>query len=127
MLPQFLIPETTLRENGAGPALQLGASQGQTILLTLSIRRVVEQESLDVSIEGSIDGETWLEKPLLHFPQKFYCGDYVIACELSAHPEVTQLRAVWKLNRWGRGDQNPVFDVFLFAEEAKQLSMAASA
>jgi len=125
MLPQFLIPEAALSANGHGPVVDLGASAGSLLQLTLSIRRVIEQESLDIAIEGSVDGETWLEKPLVHFPQKFYCGDYSILCDLHEHPEVKQIRATWKLHRWGRGTPEPFFDVFLFAEEAKQLATAA--
>jgi hypothetical protein len=125
MLPQFLIPETSLNANGHGPAVALGSSAGSMLQLTLSIRRVIEQESLDISIEGSVDGETWLERPLAHFPQKFYCGDYSILCDLRMHPAVRHIRAVWKAHRWGRGTPEPFFDVFLFVEEAKQLASAA--
>ncbi len=126
MLPQFLIPEGSLKANGHGPAVALGTSAGASLQLTLSIRRVIEQESLDVWIEGSVDGERWLEKPLAQFPQKFYCGDYSILCDLHGHPEVRHVRAAWKAHRWGRGTPEPFFDVFLFAEEAKILASAAA-
>ncbi|GAB4406603.1 MAG: hypothetical protein OHK0021_18050 [Bryobacter sp.] len=126
MLPQFLIPESTLRANGVSSPLLLGESRGRMLQLTLSIRRALEQESVEISIEGSSDGENWLEKPLAHFPQKFYCGDYVILCDLAAHPEISHLRATWKLNRWGRGDLTPMFDVFLFVELAKQMVASAA-
>lgn len=125
MLPQFLIPESSLQANGHGPAVALGSAVGGLLQLTLSIRRVIEQQSLDVWIEGSVDGQTWLEKPLAHFPQKFYCGDYSIVCDLQEHKEVQQIRAVWKVHRWGRGTPEPFFDVFLFVEQARELASAA--
>ena len=59
MLPVFLLPETTMREAGEGSALNLGGSQGRMVLLTLGITRIIEQESLDVSIWGSTDGNEW--------------------------------------------------------------------
>ena len=49
MLPQFLLSETTVREAGAGPELGLGDQQGETLLLTLGITRIIEQESIDIS------------------------------------------------------------------------------
>jgi hypothetical protein len=125
MLPQFLMPESVIQQNGAGAPLLLGAAQGRLLQLTLSISRVVEQESLEVIVEGSEDGTNWLEKPLAHFSQKFYCGDYSMLCDLSGHPEVKQIRASWKVNRWGRGSLLPRFEAFLYVEEAKALATVA--
>ena len=48
MFPEFLLPETTVREAGSGPEISLGTQQGETLVLTLGITRIVEQESLDV-------------------------------------------------------------------------------
>ena len=126
MLPQFLIPERVIEENGVGEALALGSAQGGALQLTLSISRAVEQESLEVFIEGSADGTNWMEKALAHFSQKFYCGEYAVLCDLAAHPEVTHVRAAWKVNRWGRGSLTPRFEVFLYAEEARALAVAAA-
>src|SRR5579862_546365 len=78
MLPGFLLPETTIREAGAGPEVDVGNSRGGLILLTLGITRIIEQESLDVSIWGSPDNVEWGAKPITTFPQKFYCGTYQI-------------------------------------------------
>jgi hypothetical protein len=125
MLPNFLIPECAVEKNGHGAALPLGDAQGQVLQLTLAVRRAIEQESLDVWIEGSADGQTWLEKPLAQFPQKFYCGDYAIVCDLAAHPEVTMVRAAWKVHRWGRGEAKPFFEIALFAEASGNLALAA--
>src|SRR6476619_362846 len=116
MLPGFLLPETTIREAGASAELDLGRPAGTVILLTLGITRIIEQESLDVSIWGSADGADWGTKPLASFPQKFYCGTYQILLDLSEHPEIKQLRVKWGLNRWGKGDPKPLFTVYLFVQ-----------
>ena len=115
MLPEFLIPETTVREAGSGLVVSLGENTGGVLLLTLGITRIVEQESLDVSIWGSEDGTQWGAKPLLNFPQKFYCGIYQTQIDLT-HPEIKYLRARWQVNRWGRGNSAPLFTMYLFAE-----------
>ncbi|HUK16361.1 MAG TPA: hypothetical protein VLW65_08095 [Bryobacteraceae bacterium] len=125
MLPQFLVPETTVREAGAGPELSLGDQQGETFLLTLGITRIIEQESLDVSIWGSPDGKDWGAKPLLAFPQKFYCGTYQILLDLTDRPDIKNLRAKWQVNRWGKGDHKPVFTIYLFAQQMANQLMAA--
>jgi hypothetical protein len=117
MLPQFLVPEITVREAGAGPELSLGDRQGETLLLTLGITRIIEQESIDISIWGSPDGKDWGTKPLLAFPQKFYCGTYQIFLDLVEHPGTQYIRAKWQVNRWGKGDPKPVFTIYLFMQQ----------
>ena len=123
MFPEFLLPETTVREAGAGPEISLGNQQGETLILTLGITRIVEQESLDISIWGSADGSDWGARPLVSFPQKFYCGTYQMSIDLSQHPEVKHLRAKWQVNRWGKGDSKPLFGLYVFAQ-ATQREMA---
>jgi hypothetical protein len=125
MLPAFLVPETTVGEEGDGPAVELGSSQAKSLLLTLGITRIIEQESLDVSIWGSADQASWGPKPLVAFPQKFYCGTYQIHLDLSQHPEIKYVRVCWKTSRWGRGDPNPLFGFYLFAQEAAEEILAA--
>ncbi|HWR52035.1 MAG TPA: hypothetical protein VN428_13060 [Bryobacteraceae bacterium] len=127
MLPAFIIPEGTIREDAEGPEISLGASQGKPVLLTLGITRIIEQESLDVSIWGSKDGADWGAKPLISFPQKFYCGTYQLLLDLAQHPEITRLRAKFKVARWGRGEPKPLFGVYLFAQETERQVMARSA
>jgi hypothetical protein len=125
MLPQFLVPETTVREAGTGPDLAIGEQEGGTLILTLGITRIIEQESIDVSIWGSADGTDWGAKPLIAFPQKFYCGTYQIILDLSDHSEVRLLRAKWQVSRWGKGDPKPLFTVYLFVQEmSRQLAAA---
>jgi hypothetical protein len=114
----FLVPETVAREDGVGPAVDVTAIGGKRLEITLGITRIREQESLDVSIWGSADGSNWGVKPLVSFPQKFYCGAYPISLDLSEHPDIRFLRAQWKMNRWGRGDLTPLFSFFVFAEQA---------
>jgi hypothetical protein len=126
MLPQFLLPETTIREAGAGPNLPIGDHQGGTLILTLGITRIIEQESIDLSIWGSADGTDWGSKPLTSFPQKFYCGTYQILLDLSRHADVKYLRVKWQVNRWGKGNPKPLFGIYLFAQEmAEELAVGA--
>jgi hypothetical protein len=115
MLPQFLVPETTVRAAGQSADIDLGETQSGTLILTLGITRIIEQESLDVAIWGSNDGIDWGPKPLVAFPQKFYCGTYQILLELEGRP-VRYLRTKWQVNRWGKGDPKPLFGIYLFAQ-----------
>jgi hypothetical protein len=127
MLPVFLLPETTVREAGSGSELDLGESQGRMVLLTLGITRIIEQESLDVAIWGSADRSDWGSKPLISFPQKFYCGTYQILLDLTQHPGVKFVRVKWSAQRWGKGDGKPLFGFYVFAQEMRQQILAASA
>ena len=116
MVAQFLIPKSTIVGHGHGAAVPLGSAHSGLIQLTLVVEKIVEQQSLDIHIDGSTDGETWGDKPLALFPQKFYVGNSAILIDLAAHPEITHIRASWKANRWGRGDLTPHFGLYLFAE-----------
>jgi hypothetical protein len=127
MLPAFLIEETTVRETGTGPALDVGENRGDTIILTFGITRIIEQESIDLSIWGSTDGTDWGTKSIATFPQKFYCGTYQILVDLSAHPEVRYVRAKWAVNRWGKGDPKPLFTIYAFAQPMKPQMAALTA
>ncbi|MBK9170916.1 MAG: hypothetical protein IPM24_26140 [Bryobacterales bacterium] len=127
MLPSFLIPDSVVREEGSGPIVELGEAAGSVVILTLGIRRIIEQESLDVSIWGSADGTDWGAKPVATFSQKFYCGTYQLLVDLAARPEVRHLRAQWKLARWGRGELKPLFGVYLAARAAEAKPLATTA
>jgi hypothetical protein len=127
MLPGFLLPETTVREAGNGSEMDLGESKGRLVLLTLGITRIIEQESLDISIWGSADGQEWGTKPLIAFPQKFYCGTYQNLLDLTPHSDARFVRVKWSVQRWGKGDNRPMFGFYVFAQEMKQQLLAASA
>jgi hypothetical protein len=126
MTPNFLVPEQAVRQDGAGPAIELGPDSPRAFALTFGITRIIEQESIDLAIYGSADGETFGAKPLAAFPQKFYCGTYSLVLDLSDSPDVRFIRAGWKMNRWGRGDQTPLFNIYVFAEAASAQMMAAA-
>ncbi len=127
MLPGFILPETTIREAGTGPVMDLGDSRGAHLLLTLGVTRIIEQESLDVSIWGSADNAEWGAKPLVAFPQKFYCGTYQILLDLGPHPDVRFLRAKYQAHRWGKGEPKPLFEAYVFAQELQRQVLTMSA
>ena len=77
MLPNFLIPETVIREAGTGPEMSVGSAERGLLLLTLGITRIIEQQSLDIALYGSADNVEWSAKPLISRSlQKFYCGTH---------------------------------------------------
>jgi len=127
MLPQFLLPETTVRAPGAGPDIDIGECQGSCLVLTFGITRIIEQESIDLSIWGSEDGSDWGKRPILSFPQKFYCGTYQIVLDLSDHPHVRRLRVKWGVNRWGKGEPKPLFGIYVFLQSMKPAMAALGA
>ena len=127
MLPEFLLTESTVREAGTGPDVALGDQKGGTLVLTLGITRIIEQESIDISLWGSADGADWGTKPLATFPQKFYCGTYQIVADLSARPDVQFIRVKWGVNRWGKGDNKPLFSIYVFVQAMQAELVAAGA
>jgi len=84
----------------------------------LGITKIVEQESLDVSVWGSADGKEFGTAALLALPQKFYVGVHAGLLDLSQHPDVKYLQARWKVARWGVGSSQPMFAFYVFAEAA---------
>ncbi|OLB38880.1 MAG: hypothetical protein AUH11_05570 [Acidobacteria bacterium 13_2_20CM_57_17] len=118
-----LIPENTRMEaNGEGAAFDISASPSRTFLCRLTVTNQIEQESLDVSIWGSSDGETWTKKPLLRLPQQFYRGTTKLILDLSLRPEIKFIRARWELFRWGRVSPIPMFVGGLDLEEIPPMS-----
>ncbi len=111
MIDTVLVDDkTVVNAKGDGPAVDIGGATGRVFLLTLEITKIIEQESLDLSILGSVDGATWGAKPLVSYPQKFYCGESPLLLDLTAHPDVKFLRAHWEPARWGRGVETPRFE-----------------
>lgn len=118
MFDVFLVPKNTVvTTKGDGPVVDVSAAESRTLLLVLKISNVVEQESIDVTVWGSPDGQTWGAKPLTSFPQKFYVCDRPILLDFATHPEVKFLRVHWEVNRWGRGSETPMFEFGVRATE----------
>ena len=118
-----LIPaETKLESNGASQAFDISSSESRTFLCRLTITDQLEQESLDVSIWGSADGQTFGKTPLLKIPQQFYRGTTKMVLDISLRTEVRFLQAKWELNRWGRVSPTPMFVAELHLEEIPPMS-----
>jgi hypothetical protein len=113
-----LIPNDTLvRENGVSAAVDIRASQTRTFFCVMNITDQIEQESLDVSIWASADGENWGTHPALKLPQQFYRGETRAVLDMAQIPEINFVRAAWELNRWGRVAPLPMFVLGLHVKE----------
>jgi len=113
-----LIPNDTLvEESGFGAAVDIRASQTRTFFCVMNITDQIEQESVDVSIWGSADGENWGAHPILKLPQQFYRGETRAVLDLTLVPEINFIRAGWDLNRWGRVAPLPMFVLGLNLKE----------
>ena len=107
----ILVPAgTTVTAKGDGAAVDISAAANRVFLVTLSITKIIEQESLDLSIFGSVDGAAWDAKSIAAFPQKFYCEESPLLLDLTGHPSVKFVRAHWEVARWGRGTETPRFE-----------------
>src|SRR6266702_5805808 len=105
-----LIPfDTRVEENGEGEKVDVSASSTRTFFCIMVISDQIEQESVDVSIWGSADGENWGTQPILKLPQQFYRGETRAVLDLTLVPEINFIRAGWDLNRWGRVAPLPMF------------------
>lgn len=128
MLEAFLVSERTVATaKGDGAALDVSRAEGRVFLLTLGITNIIEQESLDVSVQTSADGTTWDPKPIVAFPQKFYREQAPLLLDLSSKPEVKFIRAHWDVNRWGRGTETPMFEFSVSVREVPQEILAEAA
>jgi len=106
-----LVPAGTVATaKGDGPAIDVSASSTGVFLATLIITRIIEQESLDVSIFTSADGATCDPKSVTAFRQEFYAGETPLLVDLREHPNVKFVRAHWDVARWGRGTETPMFE-----------------
>jgi hypothetical protein len=111
MIDTVLVAEkTVVTAKGDGPAVDVSGAASRVFLLTLEITKIIEQESLEVSVYGSADGAAWGAKPVVTFPQKFYCGQSPLLLDLTAHADVKVVRAHWEVARWGRGVETPMFE-----------------
>ncbi len=119
---ELIPPDTRLEATGDGVAFGISGSATRTFLCRLTVTEQIEQESLDVSIWGSADGENWPKKPLLKLPQQFYRGTTKMVLDLSLRPEVKFIRARWELNRWGRVAPTAMFVAGMELKEVPPMS-----
>ena len=126
--PRYLLSEQMSRNDGVGPAMDLGADCGKLFVITLGINRVVEHGGLILSIWGSADGVDWGMRPLVSFPQKYYCGLYSALLNLVGRPEIRFLRPQWSMKGWGeKSITAPLFSFHLFLQESgSRLSTAVA-
>ena len=110
MIDTSLVSAQTVSAKGDGPAVDVSGAASRVFLVTLAITKIIEQESLDLSIYGSVDGVTWGAKSIAAFPQKFYCEESPMLLDLTAHADVKFVRAHWEVARWGRGTETPMFE-----------------
>jgi len=104
-----LIPAgTVLTQKGDSPVVEI-ASDNRVFLLTLKITEAVEQEYIELWLQGSADGTTWGATPLATLPQRFYPGEYPMLIDLSADKATKFVRVHWEVLRWGRGELTPRF------------------
>jgi hypothetical protein len=113
-----LIPQATLlQQAGSGAAVDIRDSATRTFFCVMMINDQIEQESVDVNIWGSADGENWGTHPILKLPQQFYRGETRAVLELALVPEVNFIRAGWEMKRWGRVAPLPMFVLGLHLAE----------
>ena len=111
MIDTVLVPaKTVVSAKGDGAAVDVSGAASRVFLVTLAITKIIEQESLDVSVYGSADGATWSAKSIAAFPQKFYCEESPLLLDLTAHADVKFVRAHCEVARWGRGAETPMFE-----------------
>jgi hypothetical protein len=105
-----LIPAgTRLTAKGEGQPHEIAGSVTRTFICAMFITEQIEQESVDISVWGSADGQDFGKLPLLKMPQRFYRGETRQILDLTLKPEVKFLRAKWDLARWGRVAPLPMF------------------
>ena len=118
MIDAFLVPQNTVvNAKGDSEPLDVSSAANPAFLATLSVTRIVEQESIELSFFASADGTTWESKPIASLPQKFYVGEYPLLVDLSQANGAKFLRAHWEVGRWGRGPVTPSFEIALRVRE----------
>lgn len=125
-LPAFLVSHQTIEAAGHGPTFdlsdsELNSTRPATLLVTLGITHVIEQQSLHLAIKGSADGQVWDAPPLAAFPQKFVAGVSSLLIAFESYEAMRYVRAEWKLNRWGRGSKTPNFHIYVYLEAGPAL------
>ncbi len=87
----------------------ISSSATRTFICSMEITDQIEQESVDISVWGSADGQDCGKMPLLKMPQRFYRGETRQVLDLSLKPEIRFIRARCDLARWGRVAPHPMF------------------
>jgi hypothetical protein len=110
MIDIVLVPSAVVTAKGDGAPIDVSGASSRVFLVTLAITKIIEQEALELSIHSSADGATWDAKPVVTFPQKFYCEETPFLLDLTAHPDAKVVRAHWEVARWGRGTEQSMFE-----------------
>ncbi|MBV6430299.1 MAG: hypothetical protein IANPNBLG_00408 [Bryobacteraceae bacterium] len=126
MMPILLFPEEMVTESGFGPVVELKESAGAPLRLTISINRMMEQQTLDLSIWVSPDGEDWGSEPILQLPHRYYCGTYHHVLDLSGRSGVRFLRIEYRLRGWCMEAPPPLSSFEVVAEPAVAAAIAAA-
>lgn len=123
----LILPDTRLTANGEGQPYEIAASETRTFLCSMFIEDQIEQESVDISVWGSADGQDWGKLPLLKMPQRFYRGETRQILDLTLKPEIRFLRAKWELVRWGRVAPHAMFVLGFHLTEVSAFAHNAAA
>jgi hypothetical protein len=129
MAVEFVLipPGTRLTANGEGQPFDISSSQTRTFICSMEITEQMEQESVDISVWGSADGQEFGKMPLLKMPQRFYRGETRQVLDLSLKPEVRFIRARYDLTRWGRVAPHPMFVLGFQVSEIPAFTAQAAA
>ena len=129
MAVEFVLipPGTRLTANGEGRPFDISSSQTRTFICSMEITDQMEQESVDISVWGSADGQEFGKMPLLKMPQRFYRGETRQVLDLSLKPEVRFIRAKYELTRWGRVAPHPMFVLGFQVSEIPAFTAQAAA
>ncbi len=122
MLPDFLLKETTVRESGESALFEIARDESGQLLLTFGITHAVENQSVNLEIHSSLDGETWALRPFAAFPAKCYCGEYPMMLPLR---DARFLKVKWRVSRWSRSGDRPFFRFYVFADLVRSRTPAA--
>lgn len=122
-----LVPRgTRVEATGDGDVFDISNSPTRTFLVTLDVLDQIEQESIDLSVWGSADGQAWGTTPLLKLPQTFYRGQTSLILDMTYRPEIKFIRPKWELNRWGRVAPEPMFVISATATEIPAMPKRAT-
>lgn len=125
MVPLQVFPKEAVTGSGFGPAVALGEAIAKPLQLQLTITRMMERQTLDIFVWGSIDGNVWGVRPILTLPHRYYCGSYCHLLNLSEFPSIRYMRVEYKIQDWGHSSSHTVSAFELTAEAAHELVLAA--